>query len=344
MNEMMNAITFSRYGEADVLEHRVVPRPALAPDALLLRVAAAGVNPADWVIRSGQLRLFARLKFPFIPGADVAGIIEAIGANVTRFRPGDAVYAMLPNVAGGGYAEYAAVREDDAALIPPNLTFTEAAAVPLAALTALQALRDHLRLTEGMTLLVNGASGGVGTFGVQLGKLLGARVTAVTSGRNLDFARTLGADEVLDYTRDDVTAGTTRYDAIFDAVGTRPLAEWARILAPKGAAVTVNPTPTNPLPLIRARLRGQRLGFMLVRPSGADLMAISGGLAAERLRPVVEQVYRLDEAAHAQRQSETRRVRGKLVLAVDGALAGRRAQQHGGQFVKRGATPALIPA
>ena len=215
--EKMRAVGLRRYGPPEVLEGLEVERPEPTSDGVLIRVAAGGVNPADCLLRSGGLRFVARQKMPFVPGADVAGVVEATGPAVTRFEPGDPVYAMLPNTAGGGYAEYAVAAEGTVAAIPPGLTFGEAAGVPLAALTALQALRDRADLSAGDHVLVNGASGGVGTFAVQISRAMGATVTAAASGRNADLVRGLGADEFLDYTDGDVTAGEARYDVVLDA-------------------------------------------------------------------------------------------------------------------------------
>ena len=215
----MRAMGFKRYGPAEVLEPLEVKRPMLAPGTVLIRVTAAGMNPADALLRSRRLRLVARSSLPFVPGADVAGVVEAVGSAVTRFRRGDAVYTMLPSIGGGGYAGYAAVAEETVAIAPPSLSLTEAAAVPLAALTALQALRDEAKLERGARVLVNGASGGVGTFAVQIAGALGARVVAATSARNAGLVSGLGAEEVLDYASQDVTVGEARYDVVFDAVG-----------------------------------------------------------------------------------------------------------------------------
>lgn len=326
MEQTMEAIGFRRYGPAEVLEPLEVARPPLTPDGVSIRIAAAGVNPADWNLRSGRLRRFARLTFPFVPGADVAGIVAAVGPAVARFRPGDAVYAMLPNVAGGGYAEYAAAAERAVAPAPPDLSLAEAAGVPLAALTALQGLRDQAALRPGARVLINGASGGVGHFGIQIAGALGARVVAVCSGRNADLARDLGAEEVLDYTRDDPTGGEARYDAIFDTVGATPFRHWRRALRRDGAFVTIVPTLGN---LARQWLTrvggGPRLRTFFVRPSGADLELLGDWIAAGRVRPVIERRYPLAEAVAAHRHSESRRARGKLVLIVDERLAASRA-------------------
>lgn len=322
MNTMMQAVGFRRYGSADVLERLQIARPTLSDNAVLVRVAAAGVNPADWRFRSGQLRFAIRLKLPFVCGSDVAGIVEAVGPGVTRFLPGDAVYAMLPTTLGGGYAEYATAAEDHVAPMPGNLSFAEAAAVPLAALTALQALRDKAGLRPGDQLFVNGASGGVGTFAIQIAKVLGAHVTAICSGRNADFVRQLGADEVIDYTQQDITAGQPRYNVIFDAVNALSFRQCRRVLQPNGVMVTVNPMSETLSPGWLARLRGgRRLRSVLVEPSGADLHTLTAWLEAGKVRPVIDRTYPLADVAEAHRYSETQRARGKIVLLVDQDLA-----------------------
>src|SRR3712207_4006324 len=275
LDRKMRAVGIRRYGPPEVLEPLEVERPEPGPTGVLIRVVAAGVNPADCLLRSGGLRFVARQKMPFVPGADVAGVVEAVSPDVTRFGVGDPVYAMLPNTAGGGYAGYAVAAEGTVAAIPPGLTFGEAAGVPLAALTALQALRDEANLAAGGRVLVNGASGGVGTFAVQISRAMGARGTAVASGRNADLVRGLGADEVLDYTREDATAGEARYDAVFDAVNVLAFRNVRRVLKPNGVFVTVNPFIGRLSPGWLARLReGRRIRSFLVRPDGADLEKI----------------------------------------------------------------------
>lgn len=321
MTTTMQAIAFTRYGSADVLQPLTLPIPTPAPDGVLVRTAAAGINPADWRLRSGQFRRVIRLRLPFVPGSDIAGVVAAVGPAVTRFRPGDRVYAMLPVATAGGYAEYAAVPERDLALAPPALTLSEAAAVPLAGLTALQALRDQARLQAGEHVLIYGASGGVGTFAIQVAKALGARVTAVCSGRNAGLARELGADEVRDYRQEEVTAGPASYDLVFDAVNGHSYRAWRRALRPGGRLVTVNPLLENRVfRWLGARVAGYRVGGLLVRPSGADLEELAGLVAAGKVRPVLDQTFPLTEAAAAQEYSATERARGKLVLVVDPGL------------------------
>ncbi len=320
--EMMKAFGFRRYGAPGVLEPLEVEKPEPAADGLLIRIAAASVNPADWLLRSGQLRFGVRLKMPFVCGSDVAGIVEAVGPAVSRFQPGDAVYAMLPAVAGGGYAEYTAVAERDAAKLPSGISFMEAAAVPLAALTALQALRDKAGLGSGDDVLINGASGGVGTFAVQIAAAMGARVTGASSGRNAELVRGLGAEEVLDYTREDVLAGGERYDAVFDAVNVLSFRGVRRVLRPDGVFVTVNPVLGKLSPRWLARLRGgRRMESVLVRPSGDDLETLSRWISEGRVKPVIDRSYGLADAVEAHRYSEEGRARGKIVLVVDDPLA-----------------------
>jgi NADPH:quinone reductase-like Zn-dependent oxidoreductase len=245
--------------------------------------------------------------------------VESVGPAVTRFRPGDAVYAMLPSTAGGGYAEYAAVDESGVAPSPSGLSLAEAAAVPL---VALQALRDKANLGTDDHVLINGASGGVGTFAVQIAKVIGARVTATSSGHNIQLVRGLGADEVIDYTRQDMTAGDTSYDVVFDAVNVLSVRRSRRVLRKDGVFVTVNPLIGMLSPGWLARFRGgRRTESVFVQPSGADLETIAGWVSSGRVRPVVARSYPLSDAAAAHRYSESKRVRGKFVLGVDERLA-----------------------
>jgi NADPH:quinone reductase-like Zn-dependent oxidoreductase len=319
MEQRMQAIGFRQYGGAEVLESLSVPKPALSPDTVLIRVIAASVNPSDALFRSGTLRKFLKLELPFVPGLDVAGVVTEVGSAVQRFRPGDAVYAMLPNTRMGGYAEFAAVTEFSVAHCPPNLTFAEAAAIPTAALTALQALRDQAHVKSDSEILINGASGGVGSFAVQIAKLLGAHVTATCSGCNIELVRRLGADIVIDYTKMDITAGEPRYNVVFDAVGVYPFRRWKSLLRPLGTLVTVNFIFGNLLQKLLARFDANRrqLKSLLVQPNGTDLELLNQWVVSGKLHPVIDKCYPLAEAAEAHRYSETKRVRGKLVLLID---------------------------
>ena len=280
------------------------------------------MNPADWSLRGGRLRPFVRLKLPFVSGSDVAGVIEAVGAAMTKFVPGEAVYAMTPTTTGGAYAEYVTVAADNVARVPSGLSLEEAAAVSLVALTALQALRDKAELMAVDHVLINSASGGVGSFAVRISKAMGARVTAMCSERNIELVRGLGADEIIDYTRGDITAARPRYDVVFSAVNTLPFLRWRRALRPEGRIVTVNPLFANAVIARLARAIG-RVGLegVLVQPRGADLEAVGSWISVGKARPVIDRTYPLSDAAAAHRYNESRRVRGKLVLIVDERLA-----------------------
>jgi len=335
------AATFAEYGPPEKLTVGEMPRPTPGAGELLVRVAAAGLNPIDCRIRSGELRHFLRVGLPFVSGSDIAGIVEAAGPGANRFRAGDAVYAMLPVKAGGGCAEYALVRETMAAPAPAGITLAEAASVPLAALTARQSLRDKAGVSDGCEVLVYGASGGVGSFAVQVAKSLGGRVTAAASGRNAEFVRALGADEVVDYSQGIDHLGP-RFDVVFDAVDKLPFRRSRRLLRPRGVVVTTNPIAEwlalNFLAFLRG---GRRLRSVFVEPRGTDLELLGGWIAGGRIRPHIERSFPLAEAADAQRLSEAGRVRGKLVLIVNGPLAGQRpptAEPFYGLLLSRGRT------
>src|SRR5664279_3459806 len=236
--QLMKAMVQDTYGSAEVLETREFDQPTIGADQVLVRVRAAGVNPADWAVMRGfpyVARPVYGLRKPKNPvrGTDVAGQVEAVGTSVTRFRPGDEVFGWCV----GAYAEYASVSEDTLALKPANLTFAQASSVPMAGLVALQAVRDHGNVQAGQTVLINGASGGIGTFAVQIAKSLGAQVTGVCSTRNMDLLRSIGADHVIDYTVDDFTRTGQRYDFILDNVSNHSLSDLRRALTPSGALV-----------------------------------------------------------------------------------------------------------
>ncbi|NJM07261.1 NAD(P)-dependent alcohol dehydrogenase [Candidatus Gracilibacteria bacterium] len=318
----MHAIGFRRYGDETVLEQLTMPLPSVGEDTVVIRVVAAAVNPADWRLRSGQLRLVLRLKLPFVCGADVAGVVAEVGPQVTRFRPGDAVYALLATAAGGGYAEYAAAPESSVAHAPSRASFKQAAATPLVGLTALQALRDQAQIKAGQRLLVYGASGGVGSCAVQIGRALGASVSAATSGRNREIVASLGVDEVFDYTHDDITKLHERFDVIFDAVNALSLRRVQRALKPNGLLVTVNPLSDKFAPDWLAGLRGgRRLRSVLVRPDSGDLDQLRRWIDAGTVHTLIDRCYPLADAAVAQQHSASGRARGKLVLLVDPVLA-----------------------
>ena len=310
----MKAVVIRRYGAAEVLQYEDVEQPKIEPTQLLVKVRASSVNPIDWKIRQGMLSLIVGSKFPKILGFDVAGDVVEVGSGVTRFKPGDAIYGST-SFPGGGYAEFAAVPENLAVLKPTNLNYEEAAAVPLAALTALQALRDQGNIKTGQNLLVNGATGGVGIFAVQIAKALGAVVTGVCSTKNLDLVKSLGADRVIDYTQQDFTEDTAQYDIIFDAVGKRSLSETKRVLKPNGVYITTVPSPKVSLEIVlTAFLPGQKAKFLFEKPNVKDLLFLKELIEAGKIRVVIARTYPLQELAAAHAYSETGRAVGKIAL------------------------------
>lgn len=313
----MQAIQFDKYGSADALYLADVPRPEPGPREVLMRVGAASVNPADANLRSGRFRLFLRLELPFILGSDVAGVVAAVGGEVTAFRPGDAIFAMIDFRKGGGYAEYVAVDEKVVAPMPPALSPVAAAGVPLAGLTALQAFERTQAVGDGASVLIYGASGGVGTLAVQIAKARGASVTGVCSAHNLDLVRSLGADAVIDYTSDAWSTYAEQHDVVLDAAAALPLGQGVRLTRRGGVVVSLNPGAANPINQGRARLQGRRIQAGMVKPDGAGLRQLAAWLADGTLHPCVDRVYPLERAAEAHRYVETKRARGKVVLAVE---------------------------
>ncbi|MEH1903076.1 MAG: NAD(P)-dependent alcohol dehydrogenase [Nostoc sp.] len=312
----MKAVVIRRYGAAEVLQYEDVEQPKIEPTQLLVKVRASSVNPIDWKIRQGMLSLITGSKFPKILGFDVAGEVVAIGSGVTRFKPGDAVYGST-SFPGGGYAEFAAVPENLMVLKPTNLSYEEAAAVPLAALTALQALRDQGNIQTGQTVLINGAAGGVGSFAVQIAKALGTVVTGVSSTKNLDLVKSLLADRVIDYTQQDFTQDTAQYDIIFDAVGKRSLSETRKVLKPNGVYITTVPNAKVSLEIVlTAFLPGQKAKFLFEKPNTPDLVYLKELIEAGKIRVVIDRTYPLQELAAAHDYSETGRAVGKIAIAV----------------------------
>jgi NADPH:quinone reductase-like Zn-dependent oxidoreductase len=310
-------MTFAEYGGPELLALMERPQPSPGPGQLLIQVCASSVNPADWRIRSGQFKRGLRLRLPFVPGNDLSGRVIQTGAGVADFRVGEHVFAMTPLKFGGGCAEFAAVDAKYAAQAPSALTLEDAAAIPLAGLTALQGLRDHGRLRAGQRLLVVGASGGVGHFGVQIGKALGAHVTGLCGARSFEFVRGLGADEVLDYTDPDSHTGPGRYDLVFDTIATAPFTRWRHVLAPGATVVTVKPVIGRLVPDVVARLFGvAHLRSVFVQSRAADLRQLARYVDDGQLKPTIEARFPLADLAAAHRLSAQGHVRGKLVITV----------------------------
>lgn len=323
--QTMTAIQYHRYGPPECLELCQLPRPAVGDDQVLVRVRAASVNPYDWHHMRGQpylMRLMIGLRAPKSPqlGADMAGEVVAVGRNVTGLAPAEAVFG----IAAGSFATYAVAHPKSLAPKPANLSFEQAAAVPLAGITAWQSLHDTGRLQPGQRVLINGAAGGVGTFAVQIARAHGAHVTGVCSTRNLELVRSLGATHVIDYTREDFTRTERHYDLLFDCVGSRSLRDCLRVLKPTGHYVNVGAPPGNwvaPLiSLLRGRILGpfisQRVTTLLATLRSGTLLSLRERIEAGDITPVIDRRYALHEVPDAIRYSETGHARGKIVITM----------------------------
>jgi NADPH:quinone reductase-like Zn-dependent oxidoreductase len=312
----MKAVLYRRHGPPEVLEYADAPEPVIRNHQILVKVHAASVNPVDWKFRSGTPRI-PFLRLPRIPGLDIAGEVVRVGNAVSRFKTGDAVYGMLAAFSGGGCAEVAAVPERNAAIKPRNLTFEEAAAVPVAAMTALQAMRDHGRIKRGDRVLINGASGGVGSFAVQIAKAYGAEVTAVTSRKNLDFVKGLGADRGIDYTAEDFTKSDLSFDIIFDPVASRSFTECKPRLSPKGVYISTLPSLDTILRIIIGSIvGGKRARLVNLRARASDLELLTEWTEAGKIHPMIDRTFPLSNTAEAHAYSEAGHARGKIVICI----------------------------
>lgn len=304
----MKAAIYSKTSAGKVLEIKDALKPAPKDHEVILKVRAASVNPLDWRMKSRH------------PGVDVAGEVEATGKSVTGLKPGDAVFG----IGRGAFAEYARAPKSALVLKPENITFEQAASIPVAGLTALQGLRDKGKLQRGQKLLINGAAGGIGTFAVQIAKSMGADVTAVCSTRNVDTVRSLGADCVIDYTKQDFTDSAERYHVLLDNVGNRPLSELRRILTPRGRCVLAGAPKSFPAMFARivksfawSPFLRQKFIFFIAMPRPDDLRVLCELIQAGKLTPSIEKVYRLIETSAAIAYVETGHARAKVVISVD---------------------------
>ena len=321
----MKAMVYTDYGPPDVLALREVAKPVPAADEVLIRTRASSINSWDWDLLRGRpyLTRIGGLRTPKyrVLGADVAGCVEAVGRDVRRLRPGDEVFGDLSGDGWGGFAEYVCARERSLALKPASMTFERAAAVPQAAVLALQALRDKAQIRAGQRVLINGAGGGVGTFAVQIAKSFGTEVTGVDRAEKLEMLRTIGADHVIDYAREDFTRTGQRYDLIVDVVMNRSPFAFARALQPGGTLVVVGGSTgrilqTVALGPVISRVRGRKLGLLLHRPSRKDLDWLTERIQSGQIVPVIDRTYPLDEVPDAFCYFGTGQVRGKVVITV----------------------------
>ena len=322
----MKAIVYSNYGSPDVLKCEEIEKPTAGDDEVLIKVRAASVNPLDWHFMRGTpyiVRIMAGLRKPKVTrlGVDVAGQVEAVGRNVTQFKPGDEVFGACR----GAFAEYVCASESALVMKPDNVTFEQAASVPVAAFTALQGLRDKGHLQPGQKVLINGAAGGVGTFAVQIAKLFGADVTGVCSTRNVDMVRSIGADRVIDYTQEDFTKSGQRYDLFFDSVGNHSLLACRRVLNPKGIYIVVGgpdgrwlgPLARMIKTLVLSWFVSQNLVMFLAKRSKEDLTIMHELMEAGKVTPVIDKRYRLSEVPEAIRYLQEGHARGKVVITLE---------------------------
>jgi NADPH:quinone reductase-like Zn-dependent oxidoreductase len=322
----MKALVQEGYGSADKLHVREILRPDLMEGRVLVRMRAASVNALDWHTTHGGLLLeiiakITRQRSEPVRGVDLAGTVEAVGPNVTRFKPGDEVFGGAP----ASFAQYVRAREDRLLLKPRDLPFEWAATLGVAGRTALQGLRDHAQVKPGQRVLIHGAGGGVGTFAVQIAKALGAHVTAVTGPRNIEITRTLGADEVIDYSKEDVARRPERYDAVLDISATRSLSDLRRVLAPNGIFVQVGAAKGGGWMgvfarvinvMVRARVLRQRVKFYIAQTDLDDLVYLKDLIEAGKLRPVIDRTYPLSEGREAVRYVGTGQARAKVVITA----------------------------
>jgi NADPH:quinone reductase-like Zn-dependent oxidoreductase len=325
--EFMRAVVYHDYGAPDVLRLEKIEKPLPGDNQVLIKVRAAGANPLDWHYMRGTpyiLRVFEKALFKPKDtrlGVDVAGIVEAVGDNVTTFKPGDAVFGA----GRGAFAEYVLASQDKVVLKPARLTFEQAAAVPIAALTALQGLRDKGRIQAGQKVLINGASGGVGTFAVQIARSFGADVTGVCSTRNADMVRAIGADRVIDYTREDFTRSGQQYDVILDMVGNHSLTDLRQVLTPKGILVQVGDSDTGnwigPIfsvlkIVVVSSMVSQELVGLLASINEEDLLILQKMMEAQDVMPVIDRTFGLSEVPEAIAYLEEGHARGKVIITL----------------------------
>ena len=313
----MKAAVIDAFGPSANLEIRDITVPVIGPDQILVEVHAAGINPIDWKIREGMMSARYGEEFPMVLGLDASGVVVETGKAVTQFNKGDEVWARSDNGPGKCYAEYVALSPATVGRKPSELSHVEAGSMPLAALTGLIGLRDCGRLKAGDRLLIVGASGGVGVFAIQIAKIIGAHVTAVCSGGNAALAHELGADHVVDYTRDDVLQSGERYDVIYDAIGTQDFSEASNHLTESGVYITLVPVPGIDffLPGQTERVAGKGY-FVAWMPTTADLNVLAGWIHDGRLKPVIDSIFSLDDIRRAHERSETLHSVGKIVLQL----------------------------
>lgn len=332
----MKALVLKGYGKSDQTVFADIPKPKLKPDEILVQVHAVGLNPIDYMIPKGTFKPFLRFQLPATLGSDLAGVVVEVGSRVTRFKPGDAVFASIFDLGTGALAEFAVVPENAAALKPTNLDFVQAASIPMVGLTSWQALKERAKLKVGQKVFIPAGSGGIGTFAIQLAKYLGAKVATSTSTGNVDLVQSLGADEVIDYKKQEFEEVLRDYDAVLGTVRGDGIEKSLRVLKPKGNVVSLVGPPDATFArdrsmgffftivfgllshkIIRhARKRGIEYSFLFVHPDGGQLAEIGKLLEAGRIRPVIDKVFPFDQAKGALSYLEQGRAKGKVVVQI----------------------------
>jgi len=320
----MKAVYQTKYGKSDVLQYGEQARPEMKANEVRLKNYASSVNPRDWMIRSGRYQLqFLVPKFPLILGSDFAGEVLEVGAKVDGFKAGDKVFGMKnPSEGLATYAEEVVALEKSMALMPKNISYTEAAGVPLCSLTAWQALVQKASMKKGMKVLIIGASGGVGSFGVQIAKAIGGQVTAVCSQANEPMVKALGASKTIDYHQHDFLKGSERYDIIFDTIGRHNLRKCTHVLNPGGTYVSTIPSPNNLKSVVLTQFKSifsksiKKAQVVMVKSEGSDLAVLEKLISAGRIRPVIDQIFQIQQTAQAHDYSRSLRAKGKIILEI----------------------------
>jgi NADPH:quinone reductase-like Zn-dependent oxidoreductase len=333
---MMKALILKRYGGPEQVALANILRPTIKPDEILVQVHAAGLNPIDYMIPKGSFKAILRFQLPATMGSDLAGVVVEVGSRVTRFKPGDAVFASIFDLGGGALAEYAAVPEGAAALKPANLDFVQAASIPMVGLTSWQALKERMQLKPGQKVFIPAGSGGIGTFAIQLAKHLGAKVGTTTSTGNVELVRSLGADEVIDYKKQEFEQVLQDYDAVLGTTRGDALEKSLQVLKPAGSVVSLIGPPDAAFARARgmnvfmtfifgllsrkiirlARKRDAEYSFFFVRPDGRQLAQIGALLEASRIRPVIDRIFPFEQAKEGLAYLEKGRAKGKVVVQM----------------------------
>lgn len=313
----MKAAVIDRYGSPYGFQIREMPEPVPKADEILVQVKASSVNPVDWKIRKGNLKIVTGTDFPKILGSDFSGEVVETGTEIKDYKKGDAVFGIIPAVKGGAYAEYVKVKPSKLAIKPANIGYEEAAAIPLAGLTALQGLRDHGQLRPEQRVLINGASGGVGSFAVQIAKAMGAVVTGVCSTRNLELVKELGAEHVIDYTKEEVLSAQQKYHLIFDVQGNLSFSKAKKSLYDDGLMVTTLPSLKSLAEVMLSKLtRHKKMKTFFLKPNHADLADLKRLAEEGKMKSRIDRTYKLEELPEAHEYSEEGHARGKIIILL----------------------------